>query len=162
MATGPAWPSTVFVVTFDEWGGFFDHVAPPRATAANAVDPDVQNGKTLLGFRVPTVVASPFSRGSAGTPTVNSLVFDHTSVLKLIEWRWKLAPLTPRDASNDIQNLAHALQFDQPETAVPVLPQPLPPVPQPCFGGGIAFESDSEWKGLIDAGVFSGWPIQGS
>src|SRR2546421_7189206 len=42
------------------------------------------------------------------------LVFDHTSVLKLTEWRWGLAPLTPRDASNDVQNLAYALNFSEP------------------------------------------------
>src|SRR5438067_9065184 len=58
------------------------------------------------GMRVPTVVASPFTKGNASNPLVNSLVFDHTSVLQLIEWRWGLEPLTPRDASNDINNLA--------------------------------------------------------
>jgi len=96
----------VLIVDFDEWGGFFEHVAPPRATAANQVDPDIVNGKTLLGLRVPTVIASPFTKGNPSSPQVNDLVFDHTSVLKLIEWRWGLAPLTPRDASNDINNLA--------------------------------------------------------
>jgi len=96
----------VLIVDFDEWGGFFEHVAPPRATAANQVDPDIVNGKTLLGLRVPTVIASPFTKGNPSSPQVNDLVFDHTSVLKLIEWRWGLAPLTPRDASKDINNLA--------------------------------------------------------
>jgi phospholipase C len=159
VATGPAWANTVFIVTFDEWGGFFDHVAPPRAAAPNEVDPDIVGGKTLLGFRLPVIVASPFSRGDALNPEVNSLVFDHTSILKLIEWRWKLDPLTARDASDDIQNLAHALQFDQPNTEVPDLPQPLPPAPQPCPGGGIAFESDSDWWNLIKSGTLRGWPV---
>src|SRR5207249_11000394 len=94
VASGPDWPTTVFIVTFDEWGGFFEHVAPPRAAAPNRVDPDIVDGKALLGFRVPTVVASPFTRGDAGRPRVDHNVYDHTSVLKLIEWRWKLAPLT--------------------------------------------------------------------
>ncbi len=160
VSTGPAWPTTVFVVTFDEWGGFFEHVAPPRAAAPNAVDPDLVDGKALLGFRVQAVVASPFSAGSADNPRVDSLVYDHTSILKLIEWRWKLAPLTARDASDDVQNLAHALQFDNPNTQVPDLPQPLPPAPVPCPGGGIAFESGSgsEWQSLIDSGVLRAWP----
>jgi phospholipase C len=160
VATGPAWPGTVFIVCFDEWGGFFEHVPPPRAAAPNAVDPDIVNGKVLLGFRVPTVVASPLSRGTPADPVVNSLVFDHTSVLKLIEWRWKLKPLTLRDASDDIENLALALQFDNSDANVPDLPQPVAPLPQPCPGGGIAFESgsDNEWAPLAQSGMLAGWP----
>lgn len=96
VSKGPGWSSTLLIINFDEWGGFFDHVAPPRAQAANQVDPDIVDGKTLLGFRVPIVVVSPFSAGNPASPTINSLVFDHTSVLKLIEWRWNLPPLTPR------------------------------------------------------------------
>ena len=159
VASGPDWSNTVFVVTFDEWGGFFEHVPPPRAAAPNGVDPDIVGGKTLLGFRVPTVVASPFTRGAADSPRVNHLVYDHTSVLKLIEWRWKLEPLTARDASDDIQNLAHALRFDQPNADVPDLPQPIPPAPQPCPDGTIAFASDSDWWSLIKSGVLHGWPV---
>jgi phospholipase C len=163
VSSGPAWPSTVFIVNFDEWGGFFEHVAPPRAEAANNVDPDIVGGKTLLGFRVPTVVASPRTRGDVESPRVNHLIFDHTSILKLIEWRWNLRPLTPRDASNDIQNLALALDFESADIVVPDLPQPQAPTPVPCPGGGIAFESSSsssEWQALIDAGVLAGWPIR--
>jgi phospholipase C len=128
LARGPKWANTIFIVNFDEWGGFFEHVAPPRATAANQVDPDIVNGKTLLGCRVPTVVASPFSSGDPCDPKVSSRVFDHTSVLKLIEWRWGLAPLTPRDASNDVLNLAYALNFNHQETAIPNLPVPQAPL----------------------------------
>ena len=118
------------------------------AQAANAVDSDIVDGKTLLGFRVPTVIASPFSRGDAQIPRISPLVFDHTSVLKLIEWRWGLAPLTPRDGSSDIQNLAYALNFNQPQTAVPSLPKPeTPAIATPCFqnlvGGFTAAEARS-------------------
>jgi len=161
VSTGPDWATTVFIVTFDEWGGFFEHVAPPRAAAPNTVDPDIVGGKTLLGFRVPAVVASPFTRGDAASPRVDSQVYDHTSILKLIEWRWKLAPLTARDASNDIQNLAYALDFANPNPSVPALPEPVAPLPMPCPGGGIAFESSepNEWQTLVNAGAFAGWPI---
>jgi phospholipase C len=161
VATGPAWANTVFIVNFDEWGGFFEHVAPPRAEAPNGVDPDIVGGKTLLGFRIPSVVASPFTRGEPASPAVNSLVFDHTSVLKLIEWRWKLAPLTARDASNDVQNLAYALRFDNPNAEVPELPQPVAPPPHVCPAGAIAVESsaDSDWWGLIKSGALRGWPL---
>src|SRR6266478_1927413 len=140
VARGPNWANTVLIVNFDEWGGFFEHVAPPRATAANNVDTDLVDGKTLLGLRVPTVVASPFSRGNPADSRVSALVFDHTSVLKLIEWRWGLAPLTLRDASNDVSNLAHALNFENPNVSVPTLPQPNAPLlGAPCLStsGGI-------------------------
>lgn len=127
VSTGPGWSSTVLIINFDEWGGFFEHVPPPRAQAANNVDTDIINGKTLLGMRIPAVIASPWTAGNPDNPTVNSMVFDHTSVLKLIEWRWGLEPLTPRDASSDINNLAYALNFSHPQTAVPALPNTQSP-----------------------------------
>ncbi len=131
VANGPSssWSSTILIVTYDEWGGFFDHVAPPRATAANGandVDQDQVNGKALLGFRVPTVVASPLSRGEPDDPKVKGMTFDHTSILKLIEWRFGLDPLTSRDASRDVQNLARALKFNHPNTALPDFAAPAP------------------------------------
>ena len=146
VSQGPGWSSTVLIINFDEWGGFFDHVAPPRAQAANAVDTDIVDGKTLLGMRVPVVVASPFSAGNPASPAVNSLVFDHTSVLKFIEWRWNLPPLTPRDASSDVNNLAYVLDFNNPQTAVPNVPKPHTPFfVVPCFAnlfGGSLFSPE--------------------
>ena len=167
VANGPKWANTVFIVNFDEWGGFFEHVTPPRATAANQVDTDTVDGKTLLGMRVPTVVASPFTKGNPNNPVVNDLVFDHTSVLKLIEWRWGLAPLTPRDASNDIQNLAYTMNFSRPDASVPSLPSPVTPlIAAPCLqnlvGGflrsGGSF-SLSEWQQLSQTAASLGFPL---
>jgi phospholipase C len=132
VAKGPDWKSTVFIVTYDESGGFFEHIPPPRAAAPNKVDPDLVDGKALLGMRIPVVVASPFTRGDPANPKVVSTVFDNTSILKLIEWRWNLKPLTARDASDDVGNLAFALDFDHPDPTVPVLPAPDFPVPDPC------------------------------
>ena len=132
VASGPDWASTVFIVTYDEGGGFFDHVAPPRAAAPNDVDPDVVDGKALLGFRVPVIIASPWSKGNPTRPRVNSKVYDHTSVLKLIEWRWKLQPLTARDASDDVGNLVDALAFGRFDPTVPDLPFPEEPNITPC------------------------------
>ena len=62
-----------------------------------------------------TVVATPFSRGNPADARVSALVFDHTSILKRVEWSSGLAPPTPRDASSDVNNLAYALNFSQPE-----------------------------------------------
>jgi phospholipase C len=136
VSKGPGWSSTVLIINFDEWGGFFEHVPPPRAQAANAVDPDIISGKTLLGMRVPVVVASPWSAGNPSNPLISSLVYDHTSILKLIEWRWGLAPLTPRDSSGDVNNLAFALDFSNAQTTVPSLPRPQTPLfVFPCFAG---------------------------
>ncbi len=166
VASGPAWDSTVFIITYDEWGGFFDHVAPPRVVAPNGTDPDLVDGKALLGLRVPCVVASPFSRGGAGNPGVNGLLFDHTSVLKLIEWRWSLPPLTARDGSDEINNLAVALDFDNPNPDVPGLPLPAPPDPQPCFGFTPGTPSSttsagdaSAWSNLLNSDLLDGWPV---
>ena len=132
LVNSPCWPKSVLIVTFDEWGGFFDHVAPPRVIAPNAVDRDLVDGRALLGLRVPTVIASPFSMGSPRVPRVNSTVFDHTSVLKLIQWRWNLPPLTTRDASDEVGNLASALDFSNPRTKLPVLPVATPVAKSPC------------------------------
>jgi phospholipase C len=103
VTKGPGWANTVLIVTRDEWGGFFEHIVPPRVIAPNDVDSDLVDGRALLGCRVPVIVASPFSRGNPTTPTINSQLYDHTSILKLIEWRWGLKPLTKRDAA--INNL---------------------------------------------------------
>jgi len=132
LVNSPCWPSSVLIVTFDEWGGFFDYVPPPRVVAPNTTDTDLIDGRALLGFRVPTVVVSPFSVGSSLSPRVNSTVFDHTSVLKLIEWRWNLRPLTARDAAAEIGNLASALDFSSPRTNVTALPVTVPVARSPC------------------------------
>ncbi len=163
LSRGPGWPGTVAIVNFDEWGGFFEHVAPPRAAAPNLVDPDIVGGRTLLGFRVPVVVASPFSRGSSLFPRVSHVRFDHTSVLKLIEWRWWLQPLTARDASADVANLAYALQFNEPDIDVPPLLLPAAPPPVACSATAPAATARSSvWLRLAESRRVDGWPLQPS
>ena len=80
----------------------------------------------LSGFRVPCIIVSPFTRiDQRKQAAVTHNFYDHTSVLKLIEWRWGLQPLTQRDASHaptDPGNLATALNFSHPVTKVPTLP----------------------------------------
>jgi phospholipase C len=133
LAESPDWSKTVLVINRDEWGGFFDHVVPPRVIAPNTLDTDLVGGKALLGCRVPVLIVSPFSRGNPSKPRIDSLLYDHTSVLKLIEWRWQLDPLTSRDASNEVANLVHALDLNSLDTSLPSLPViPTPPW-EPCF-----------------------------
>ena len=160
VAKGPAWSSTVFIVNFDEWGGFFEHVPPPRASAPNNVDPDIVNGKTLLGFRVPTVIASPFTRGNPKTPRVINTVFDHTSVLKLIEWRFGLPPLTARDASSDVGNIMTALDLTHPNAKLPSLPSPSKPQTGPCIIiPGAASPSGTPFGRLAQSELMRGWNV---
>ena len=107
VTTSPAWSRTLLVFNYDEWGGFFDHVPPPTAPIPPA-DALAGNEDGLLGFRVPCMVVSPFARREH----VSSLVLDHTSILRMIEWRWGLEPLTVRDATAN--NLADVLDFRAP------------------------------------------------
>jgi phospholipase C len=116
IVTSPNWARTVLVVTYDEWGGFFDHVAP-----GTAPDPNPALGAGLRGFRVPCVVMSPLARRGHVAPGTS----DHTSVLKMIEWRFGLAPLTVRDAAAN--NLAEVLDFtSEPDLKARTYDVPLP------------------------------------
>jgi phospholipase C len=98
----PDWSSSAFFLTYDEHGGYFDHVAPPRAVAPDDIAPMLRPGDTVAGFdqygvRVPAVVVSPFSRPHF----VSHDVFDHTSILRFVEERFGLPALTKRDAAAD-------------------------------------------------------------
>ncbi|MFC0438379.1 alkaline phosphatase family protein [Kutzneria buriramensis] len=116
VVSSPNWPRTALVITYDEWGGFFDHVPPPVGP-----DPNPDLGAGLRGFRVPCLVISPRSPRS----TVAHGLYDHTSVLKMIEWRFGLEPLTVRDAAAN--NLAEVLDFSNPpQLAAPRYHVPLP------------------------------------
>ena len=112
-------------MTFDEWGGFYDHVPPPRvvddtdpATVDHTGDSSTPTeGRlvpdyTQLGFRVPTIVVSNLARAQV----VHHGPFEHTSTLKLIESTFGLPALTARDAN--AQNLARVLA-DRPCNRVP-------------------------------------------
>jgi phospholipase C len=185
VSNGPGWKHTVLIINYDEWGGFYEHVAPHRVTAgvpigaspAVGIDHDFDARKRVLtGFRVPCIIASPFTRRREGASVTHGF-YDHTSVLKLIEWRWGLAPLSRRDASNapfDPGNLAHALNFRFPDARVPKLPVLAPFVPTACAPAAatvkplvaagartaaVAVDPGREdWIGLQQSGLLDGWP----
>jgi phospholipase C len=111
VVSSPNWANTVLVINFDEWGGFFEHVPPTPASIPPA---DAKVGSDgFRGFRVPALIVSPWSPRA----TITSQLYDHTSILKTIEWRWSLRPLTSRDA--EANNLASELNFDQPNLSAP-------------------------------------------
>jgi phospholipase C len=151
VTSSPAWPKTLLILNYDEWGGFFDHVPPPQAPIPVA-DQRAGNADGRLGFRVPSLLISPWSqRGYISKETI----YDHTSILKLIEWRWKLKPLTVRDASAN--NIAEVLDFDQPNLFAPDFAVPLGPFGGPCLGSA-AVQAD-EWGALKIVAQRYGWPI---
>jgi phospholipase C len=162
LTSGPGWKNTVLIINRDEWGGFYDTVVPPRVIAPNGLDTDLIDGKALLGCRVPTLVISPWTQGNPATPRINSGLYDHTSVLKMIEWRYNLPPLTARDASNEIANLAHALNFKNPVYTPPTLPTITAPVPTPCGLFELGSEVDNEsydFNILKNSDLTQGWTL---
>jgi phospholipase C len=119
---GPGWPHTLLIWVYDEHGGYFDHVEPPAAIEPDQHLPD-DGGPwryDRLGFRVPAVVVSPYAKADY----VSHVVHDHTSILKLIETKWNLPPLTRRDAQAD--NLLDCLDL----AAAPAFARP-PHLPAP-------------------------------
>ncbi len=142
ITSSPAWDKTGFVINFDEWGGFFDHVAPGTA-------PDNNPLSVRRGFRVSAMVISPLARRRH----VAHGTYDHTSVLKMIEWRWGLAPLTKRDAA--ARNLAEVLDF----TSTPNLDAPRWNVPRitgtPCTPSN-SLSRSAEWAPLRSLAIEHG------
>jgi phospholipase C len=92
IRNGPNWGDTAIVITYDEHGGFWDHVAPPTdPTHSDVWGP---------GSRVPTIVISPLAKRHF----VDHTLYDTTSILATIERRWDVAPLGTRDATaNDLR-----------------------------------------------------------
>ena len=101
VTSGPAWERTLLIWTYDEHGGYYDHVPPPPALAPDSIPPAVPAGESTYdgfhryGFRVPCAVVSPWARRDY----VSHQVKDHTSICALIEAKWNLPAMTYRDAN---------------------------------------------------------------
>jgi phospholipase C len=127
VLASPAWPRTLLIYTYDEHGGYYDHVPPPVAIAPDSIPPalgpnDVPGGYDVYGPRVPAVVVSPYSKPNA----VTNVVHDHTSFLATIEAKWNLPALTYRDANaktvKDFLDLEQAAFMQPPAIAEPPAP----------------------------------------
>jgi phospholipase C len=138
-ANPTTWAKTALFVTYDENGGFFDHVPPVTAplgtpgeyvTAPAVPDPTVVGNPAIigpigLGFRVPMLVISPFSRGGF----VSSDLFDHTSVLRFLETRFGAeVPNLSAWRRATVGDMTTAFNFTKPDTSVPSLPSPVAPL----------------------------------
>jgi phospholipase C len=125
------WERTLMIVTYDEWGGFFDHVAPPVGPVS-AAEAALGNDGTL-GFRTPCVILGP--RAQRGH--VSHFRFDPGSVLNLIRWRFGLDGLCARDAWS--HSMAMALDFrNPPNLDAPAFGQ-LSPGGTPSLSRGVPF-----------------------
>lgn len=119
LRNGPAWNQTLLIITYDEHGGCYDHVAPPT----NAVPPDATPGEygfdfKRFGLRVPTVLVSPLIQAGTVFRASGATPLDHTSILKTVESRWNLPPLTARDAA--APTVEGALTLKTPRTDDPL------------------------------------------
>jgi phospholipase C len=133
MANPAVWAKTVLFSTYDENGGFFDHVAPTVAppgtpgeyiTVPAVPDPSVVgspaiNGPIGLGFRVPMMIISPFSRGGF----VSSGLFDHTSILRFLETRFGAeVPNLSAWRRATVGDMTSAFNFSKVDSSIPSLP----------------------------------------
>jgi phospholipase C len=120
---GPAWRKTAAILTYDEGGGFFDHVPPPNAPRPDDIEPmleptDTQGSFGRYGYRVPLIVVSPWVKRHY----VSHIPNDFTSILRLIERRFGLPSLTRRDAA--AHDLLDMFDFSRMSLETP------PPLPQ--------------------------------
>jgi phospholipase C len=101
LMTSPAWPHSAMFVNYDEHGGLYDHVVPPKACPPDSFQPETTGdagtygGFDQYGIRVPFVVLSPYAKHNY----VSHEVYDHTSVVRFIEARFVMPALTNRDAN---------------------------------------------------------------
>jgi phospholipase C len=134
------WAKTVLFATYDENGGFFDHVPPMTAppgtpgeyvTAAAVPDPTAIGSPAIsgpigLGFRVPMLIISPFSRGGF----VSSDIFDHTSVLRFLETRFGAeVPNLSAWRRAAVGDMTSAFNFSKPDHSIPSLPSTAAAIP---------------------------------
>jgi phospholipase C/PKD repeat protein len=122
LMNSPVWADSAFILSFDEGGGMYDHVPPVPMPQPDQIQPILQPGDFQAsfdqsGFRVPFFILSPWVRPHF----VSHVARDHTSVLKLIETRFGLQPLTQRDAQAD--NMLEFFDFSTPQM---LLPPPFP------------------------------------
>jgi phospholipase C len=135
----PSWKDSVFILTYDEFGGFYEHVPPQPTVSPDGIKPsdlqpgDVCNGSTgptcdfvYTGYRLPLIVVSPFAKKNY----VSHTVADYTAWLKLVETRFGLHSLTQRDAAQ--MDMTEFFDFQGAPWKTPPAP-PAQPTNGPCY-----------------------------
>lgn len=127
VRSGPLWPQTLLIVTHDEHGGLYDHVAPPAATAPDARAPDGFHFD-YFGVRVPAVIVSPYVRAGGVLRPPGLVPFDHTTILSTLRDLFGFAPLTARDAAAPslLPLLGPSPDNNGPDRITPPAPAPAP------------------------------------
>jgi len=153
----PQYRRGALFVVYDEWGGFFDHVRPPRVPDQRASsDPDNDFGQ--MGFRIPAVAVSPYLRPGH----VNHTQYGFESILSMISYKFGIAPLNRR--IKHANNIARSFDWkSKPRTKPPHLPDPKAVALHQCGGttvrsldglgvNGPARPSEHDLAGLVDSG----------
>ncbi len=131
MMVSPYWEKAAFIWSYDDWGGWYDHVVPPKVDEYG------------YGFRVPALLVSSYAKPGY----IDSTQLDYTSVIKFIEDNWDLEPLASRDATAN--SIASAFDFLSPPREavfIPIERQVVITKPEPkryiiylLYGGGLGF-----------------------
>jgi phospholipase C len=170
FAESPQWERGLFITTYDEWGGWFDHAPTVHFPDDRASSDDLLDF-SQAGFRVPTVIASPFARPGL----VDGRTYDHTSILRFLEWRFLGAPpegpgtagdswfLTRRDryAANLGASLSRKVQemeigfdidvaIDPPSPACGTTGGALTPMARSIMESGDPAFDEDKWRTYLD------------
>ena len=121
----PQYKRGILFVNYDEWGGFFDHVPPPRVPDQRA-SRDLAEDWSLMGFRIPAVAVGPAARGGG----VKHATLGHESILKLISYRFGLGTLNRRHRY--AYNIGRTLDWRDPDPRPPEIPDPVAVAGTPC------------------------------
>jgi phospholipase C len=162
FVTSPLYRKGALVITYDEWGGFWDHVDPPRLADDRGTpdDPGGEEDFGQLGFRIPSTIVSPWTakKPPGAGNRVDHTVYEHTSILRFISENWDLGYLNLRHRStNSIEHAFRGFREFKPEAAFTPYEAPpdllLEPTIEPYAG-------QSDLHRLAETGWFDGRSVR--
>ncbi|MEO8150900.1 MAG: alkaline phosphatase family protein [Bacteroidia bacterium] len=137
IRNSPHWGTSALIIAFDEHGGFYDHVKPPKTVPPGDIETFSDDGVNFkfnqLGVRVPAIIVSPLIKKGV----IDSVTYDHTSVLATIERLFGLDHLTERD--KNANDFLHLFSLAEARTDTPAT---LPDIPLSGFDCGEKNETE--------------------